>query len=737
MLFSLLAGEKHEWDSPLPARHCEAWERWLKQLPDLEKFTVPRCLKTGIPLRIQLHLYADASSSVYAAAAYLRCQYSQGEVSVRLICAKAHVVPVGKTSVPRLELMAAELAVRLRHQVLCAIKVPVDTVWHWTDSTSVLYWLNNDQKRLQMFVYNRVDKIRRGSDLSEWKWVPTAENPADLPTRGISVEQLRREPRWLKGPTFLTKGEEAWPQPPVLIPTSDTLREMKKGEQIMATYVGADMEVLFTWENYSSWQKLIRVVHRILCWRDRTRQRLGLAPRGDSWRRAELALVRQVQIPLRPEGRVSPKQHWERLGLARMLPFQDPMGVWRGGGRLRGNLALPPDAREPLLLPREHPAARLLLRDLHERVLKHSGGVSYLLSRLQARFWLPHARATAYRLLQLCVPCRRRQARPVRPPEGRLPPFRLPPLRGVPVAFAVTAMDCAGPFRVKRGRSYESYYLLLFTCCQVRAVRLEYLSDLSLDAFLLAFTRAHSHGVNPHTVLSDNGGNFEGANRLLRALWAALPQEELEQRRPEIKWRFNPPYASHYGGVFERLIRAAKESLYHVLPAHLSLSLEELVTAFAVVEGILNARPLGYVSSDGADAAPLTPGHFLYGASTAPLLLPETSSPLAKKWHSLQRMTEKYLLRFHREVRPHLQLAHSLRGGGRDLQVGDLVTFLLPSSGRMWPLARVTEVFPGANGRVRTLEVRTGGPGARVYRRDVGDVALLLAAAEEMPAGSN
>ena len=290
---------------------------------------------------------------------------------------------------------------------------------------------------------------------------------------------------------------------------------------------------------------------------------------------------------------------------------------------------------------------------------------------------------------------------------------------------------------MKRGRSHENYYLLLFTCCSLRAVRLEFLSDLSTDAFLLALSRATSRGVHPHTILSDNGGNFVSANRLLQQLWNSLPQDELVRKMPSIQWRFNPPYASHYGGVFERLIRAAKEALHHVLPSHLALTLEELCTSFAVVEAILNARPLAYVSSDPIDVNPITPNHFLYGASSVPLHFPDARTSLAKRWCSLQKWTTVYLNMFAKQIRPHLQLATKTRGNGRDLQEGDVVTLFLPSSSSGWQMGRVERTFPGPDKRVRTVEIRLPSSYStnladRLLRRDVGSVALLLPAEDDM-----
>ncbi len=738
MLFSVAARLKIAWDAPLPPRLQNLWGEWVTQFPQLRACAFPRCLKAAVPLRAEMHVFADASTTVFAAVAYLRCTYSKHADTVRLVAARAHVVPEGRHSVPRLELLAADLAVSLRRQVQQALKIRIDATHHWSDSMAVLFWLNNDKDRMQLFVYNRVARIRRGSDLTEWRWTPSELNPADLPTRGCSIAQLQQSPLWAHGPPFVAQPREQWPRPPRMIPTPEILKEMKKDEQIMMA-ASSEPRSVIDWERFSSWVRLRRLVARVLTARDRARERLDLPPLPSPWERAEKALLRQAQLSFRPPlGGGACADYWKAQGFIRLTPFRDEEGLWRGRGRLSLAPSLPRDTREPFLLPRNHLAAALLLTHLHRDVLAHSGGVSYLLARFQNRFWMPAARQFAFSLLSKCVSCRKRRSRPARPPPGQLPEFRLPDPGKEVRPFAVTAVDCAGPFRVKRGRSFESHYLLLITCCSLRAVRLEWLSDLTVDAFLLALTRATSRGVHPHTILSDNGGNFVAANRLLQQLWKSMPKRELQSKAPHIQWCFNPPYASHYGGVFERLIRAAKESLCHVLPSQMSLSLEQLLTSFAVVEAILNARPLAYVSSDPADPAPLTPNHFLHGSGSVPLHFPEASSSLARRWSSLQQWTEAFRKCFAKQVRPHLQLATKKRSAHTDLKEGDVVTFYLPSSPQGWQLARIERVFPGPDGRVRTVELRlpTSGLAAagegRLLRRDVGSIALLLPATQSI-----
>ena len=60
-------------------------------------------------------------------------------------------------------------------------------------------------------------------------------------------------------------------------------------------------------------------------------------------------------------------------------------------------------------------------------------------------------------------------------------------------------------------------------------------------------------------------------------------------------WKFNPPYGSHFGGIWERLIKTAKQT--------------EVI--LVETEAILNSRPLTIVVDLPEKEMPLTPNHFL------------------------------------------------------------------------------------------------------------------------------
>ncbi|KMQ83026.1 hypothetical protein RF55_21149 [Lasius niger] len=149
-----------------------------------------------------------------------------------------------------------------------------------------------------------------------------------------------------------------------------------------------------------------------------------------------------------------------------------------------------------------------------------------------------------------------------------------------------------------------------------RAVHLEAVTDLTTDSFLAAFKRFQARRGHCARLLSDNATNFRGADRELRALFNAA-SDFYEDCRSQLaqdgtEWRFIPPSAPHFSGLWEAGVKATKHHLRRVLGEQL-LTYEKLATLLCQVEACLNSLPLHPLSSDPSDLTALTPGHFLIG----------------------------------------------------------------------------------------------------------------------------
>ena len=112
--------------------------------------------------------------------------------------------PTKQLTVPRLELCAATISVLANRFLKRELQLPIKVEsFFWTDSIAVLRYLNCKDKSFQTFVANRIQKIKDGSDMSQWKFVPSNLNPADRISRGMTVQSFLNCKEWQDGPSFL------------------------------------------------------------------------------------------------------------------------------------------------------------------------------------------------------------------------------------------------------------------------------------------------------------------------------------------------------------------------------------------------------------------------------------------------------------------------------------------------------------------------------------------------------
>ncbi|GFT96034.1 uncharacterized protein TNCV_313171 [Trichonephila clavipes] len=135
---------------------------------------------------LSLHVFCDASKAAYATCIFLRSE-NENSASCQLVQARSRVTPLKSISIPRLELLACTIGARLARTVKEDLKLPSLPVFYWSDSTNALYWIKKSEN-WAVFVSNRVKEIRNLSNPDDWYYVPGSKNPADLPSRGCSVD---------------------------------------------------------------------------------------------------------------------------------------------------------------------------------------------------------------------------------------------------------------------------------------------------------------------------------------------------------------------------------------------------------------------------------------------------------------------------------------------------------------------------------------------------------------------
>ena len=147
-----------QWDVILPRNLQSKWSLLVTDLQRLSLFTVPRWLGLSADLGFaELHGFADASERAYAACVYMRTLNSQGEIHNVLMAAKSKVAPLKQVSLPRLELSAAVLLVKLTSRVREALTLEKIACHLWSDSTITLSWIRDHPTAWKTYVANRVE----------------------------------------------------------------------------------------------------------------------------------------------------------------------------------------------------------------------------------------------------------------------------------------------------------------------------------------------------------------------------------------------------------------------------------------------------------------------------------------------------------------------------------------------------------------------------------------------------
>ena len=132
----------------------------------LKAFSLPRFIYRE-PSKIWskfLVVFCDASEVAYAAAAFIRATSTEGDYVCHLVMSKTRLMPLKTVSIPRGELMACQLAVRLARSVCEQLELNKCGVKYLSDSTTALWWIKGEPRKFRPFVANRVAEILSESD---------------------------------------------------------------------------------------------------------------------------------------------------------------------------------------------------------------------------------------------------------------------------------------------------------------------------------------------------------------------------------------------------------------------------------------------------------------------------------------------------------------------------------------------------------------------------------------------
>ncbi|XP_039453056.1 uncharacterized protein LOC120431985 [Culex pipiens pallens] len=528
--------------------------------------------------------------------------------------------------------------------------------------------------RWKKFVPNRVSEIQEVNAGHVWLHVPGLDNPVDVISRRMTATQLIDCMLWWQGSSWLRQCSRFWP---CIVRTSDDLFDKEQLEERPVDSLPAVAETSIFGVT-SSLSELIRKVayYRRFSYNargcNRSNRRVGLisiAELNESLR-CLAKLAQQESFPkdlhaFRTTGQV------ESTSKLKSLPPILMDGVLRTRDRLQ-HADVPYDRKHPIILDNKYSFTLMIMGYNHLKYL-HAGPQLLIAAYVPSSghfalvIWLENLSTSA---LTVDCPCKPRTSDQI---MGYLPAVRvLPILLGL----------------ISAGLSTYDHHI----------ARLPHRSVLWPYSFRFAARR----GV-PKTLFCDNGINFVGARRTLNEFLRLLKTQQVQDQvvrscsADGIQFQFIPPRTPYFGGIWEAAVKSLKNQLRRTV-GNANLTAEQMSTFLAQAEACSNSRPLTPISNNpddlDRDLDVLTPAHFLVHR---PLIaIPEPLyEEIATNRMSQWQMIQEYLRPAHSVDSRKRQHPHRDNGPGDNLPP------------QKWRIGRVIEIFPGNDGHVRVVKLRT------------------------------
>ena len=287
--------------------------------------------------------------------------------------------------------------------------------------------------------------------------------------------------------------------------------------------------------------------------------------------------------------------------------FLDSNNLIRTKGRISKSHKLDFDLANPILLPKFHDLSKLIIKYSHLSC-KHLG-ISATLTKLRMLgFWLIMGRQNVKSVISNCFVCKKFNSICFKYPKlTNLPSYRVNLVR----PFTDTGVDYTGHLYVKvDDKTCKKFYLLIFTCLNIRAVHIELIPDQSTYSFVQALIRFSNIFGVPDRVYSDNAKSF------CAALGSNIIEHHLESTEFKNKFQVNqikhikiPLYSPWIGATWERMIRTIKSCLYKSL-GRSKVEFYDLLTTLSDIQLAINSRPLTYRCSSDSTLDIISPNCF-------------------------------------------------------------------------------------------------------------------------------
>ena len=689
------------WDNALPDKFREQWIKLTEEMFALESLEFPRSLvprnynKKVKPLLV---LFSDGSDLGQCTVAYLVWELEDGSAHVSLVTSITKIASMAKITTPKSELVAAQLQSRLRAWLKENLDIEFGEVLHIVDASIILGMIKNISLKFDTFSGPRITEIQMTTEIEEWWWTDTLQNPSDLGTRGkCSIKDLSEGEMWREGPDWLKLPRSEWPlrsdfrkqEIPGLkkefqiLPTSTSVTKIVKIHEMVQkeesdenmnqvqvnVNVSEDFNSITNVLNvskYKCWFKLVDAAAQILeakyLWMKKKLSREGkqIPHRADLVKEAKQMLLQSMM----PET----KKMLEKTKLTNFI-IHEKDGLVMATTRNKQESQNPDDL---VVLSPKHPLTEKILYSFHN--VNHRG-VQYGVARSRIYFWIPQASKMMKKIKKDCFTCRLRDAEAMQQLMAPLPSFRLKPS---PV-WHYSMLDLIGPIEVTNfinQRSKRKTWAVIITCLTTRACWVYLAESFSTDHLLSVMRKHESRNGSPAEIYADLGRQIVGADRVMKEAIDELDQQEVEKFAATrgTKFVFGTPHFPQGQGAVERLVQEIKKNL-KVITKRL-LTFGELDTLLAEASYLVNSRPLQPNPTLGEDAF-ISPNDVLFGRSDlSPPVNVVNDSSLTRKAAMKQKIMDEFWQKWSTSYYQSLVSFQKWRSRHRDAKVGDVILIL-------------------------------------------------------------
>ena len=750
---------RYKWDDPLTAEDVRTWLPVYQELCEATKLRTPRFYNLESKDHVGMHILVDAATSKWMGALVYLTQNGR----TILVRGKAKLYPKNlresEDTCPKKELTAMVVGARLYQSTRNALRslYPNMTYKMYSDSEIALAQVVNGPKD-SIFVTNRVKLIREilGQEVTLHK-ISTHNNTSDLVSRGMRSSILL-DPNSM----YWTGPPELHQEVPVFEPSKST-----SGQITLATVQKPVTSILNMVKDRGTLYQKKRTLSLIIRACARLAKRLHMKRMDDKpqWLKSnlserQLSGLAAIMIHREEQARVIPdvidylekKQGVGNKYIGPRPALVHPLDLWLDSQRLvrcGGRLSKAPQTfseKHPILYHKESPLFSERVRDAHESGLHCHTKLTKL--RLFKNLWIPAGSIAIGQIIKQCVTCRLAAGPPFRNPA----PASLPKIRLDLQPYAAIMVDFCGPFYVRNNKKeVVKAFILVITCTSSRHLTCHVLPDMTAATVIHALRRHSAIYGTAYRIYSDRASDFLKSKAVLGEKlgneFVSLVAEKLGKKG--IVWSENVSAASPWqSGLVERAVQILKSGLRRVIGRRM-VSYDELVTLSAECCCISNERAITEPSTNIKDPIGICPNQLIFGRSIAPMGYGESlddhelqdpdfvlkpDSDLVKTWKKLSNTISSFKRFFQEEWIACLRQRHAYDAKVDPVhvpipEVGDLCIIPKDNVTRsLWERARIEEILPSNDGKVRACRLRTSG--GQAITRPLSKIYPILQSSE-------